>query len=765
MDPNVAAFLASWPWAPWTTIACALTIIIYARGWRALRRRGSDEFGRPQLWAFCGGVTAVWLALCSPLEPFADLLLSVHMAQHLLLMLVAPALIWLGAPQLPLMHGLPEEVLECWLLPVVQSRVIDRAAQFLLHPVMAWTSATILVWLWHVPGFYERALQSSTWHALEHICFLGSGLLFWWPVVQPYPSRPVWPRVAMLPYLFLAAVQATILCAFLSFADRVLYPHYSTVPRIAGLSALADQEIAGAMMWLAGLVAYLLPMVVLGHRLLYRSPAERKLRSAHAGPSAVERRIGIDLLRMPLVGKVLRSVQVRRVLQLGCVIVAIAIALDGFTGPQTAPLNLAGVVPWIHWRGLVVLGLLGLGNVFCLACPFTLPSNVARRWFVPRWEWPARWRSKWLALAGLALFFWAYEAFDLWASPWWTAWIIVGYFALALVIDMAFRGAAFCKYVCPVGQFQFVQSLLSPWEVRVRDPQPCVTCRTRDCLKGNETGPGCELQLFVPRKLGNMDCTFCLDCVRACPVANVGVMATTPGAAIAAGARPDSAPPRHDLAVLMLFLAFAALANAAGMIGPVLRANDVLAERLRLPLPLVETALVVVTMVLLPIAAVTAAAALSRAGARSEEPLSRISARYAAAFVPLGAAMWLAHYGFHLVTGITAIIPPLARFFSQWGLPVTFSAAQVRQCCAVEPPGWLVPTEIAALQCGMLISLYLLYRISTSKVGESPRALAALFPWATLVVLMFAGGSWILLQPMEMRGTLAEDTIVALRGN
>ncbi len=115
-----------------------------------------------------------------------------------------------------------------------------------------------------------------------------------------------------------------------------------------------------------------------------------------------------------------------------------------------------------------------------------------------------------MAVALIVLYLWSYEAFDLWDKPAATAWIIVGYFLAALVIDGFFRGASFCKYVCPIGQFHFVQSLASPLEIKIRQPDVCASCRTFDCIKGNEDQRGCELKLFQPRKSGNMDCTFCL---------------------------------------------------------------------------------------------------------------------------------------------------------------------------------------------------------------------------------------------------------------
>ena len=153
-------------------------------------------------------------------------------------------------------------------------------------------------------------------------------------------------------------------------------------------------------------------------------------------------------------------------------------------------MNLAGVLPWIHWRGLVVLGLLAAGNVFCMACPFMLPRTLARRWLPQGRSWPRRLRSKWLAVVLLV----GSSSGPTRRSPSGTArggppGSSLAYFAAAFVIDGFFRGASFCKYVCPIGQFNFVQSLVSPLEVKVRDPDVCASCRTKDCIRGQRRHP------------------------------------------------------------------------------------------------------------------------------------------------------------------------------------------------------------------------------------------------------------------------------------
>src|SRR4029077_5796578 len=103
---------------------------------------------------------------------------------------------------------------------------------------------------------------------VQHVCFLNTALLFWWPVVQPWPSRPRWPRWTMLLYLLLADIQNTALAALLMFSERVLYPTYAAVPRLWGILALDDQAAAGAIMWVPGSVIFLIPVGALAMRLL-----------------------------------------------------------------------------------------------------------------------------------------------------------------------------------------------------------------------------------------------------------------------------------------------------------------------------------------------------------------------------------------------------------------------------------------------------------------------------------------------------------------
>src|SRR5262245_60178569 len=215
MSPLVDAFLRSWPLSPWLLLSLGLAGCIYLRGWLALRRRNPRRWHAGQLIAFVGGLAIVFLALASPIEPFAALLLQVHMLQHLLLMMAAPPLIWLGAPLFPMLRGLPRPVRTYWVAPLFRSRLLQQLFARLTHPVAALPLFVAATWFWHVPSAYERAMRSEGWHHFQHVCFLGTALLFWFPVVRPYPTYARWSLWLLMPYLFVADVQNTVLSAVL----------------------------------------------------------------------------------------------------------------------------------------------------------------------------------------------------------------------------------------------------------------------------------------------------------------------------------------------------------------------------------------------------------------------------------------------------------------------------------------------------------------------------------------------------------------------
>ncbi len=233
---------------------------LYVRGWCRLSRRMPRRFGPGRLAAFVAGLGAIVLAVAPPLDALAGRLLVAHMVQHQLLMMVAPPLLWLGAPVAPMLGGLPRRIRRA-VAAVLAASAIRGITRVVAHPGVGWLSFAIAFWTWHTPGLYELALRSHGWHHVEHACFLTTAVMFWRPVILAWPARSPWPRWTMIPYLLLADVQNTVLAAILTFADRLIYATYAIVPRVGAIAALEDQSIAGVIMWVVGSVVFVLAAV------------------------------------------------------------------------------------------------------------------------------------------------------------------------------------------------------------------------------------------------------------------------------------------------------------------------------------------------------------------------------------------------------------------------------------------------------------------------------------------------------------------------
>ena len=469
----------------------------------------------------------------------------------------------------------------------------------------------------------------------------------------------------------------------------------------------------------------------------------------------------LDLLRVPLIGNLLRARHARTLLQIPLFLVSVAMILHGLFGPGLAPKNLATTLTWVHFRGALVFVLLFAGNFFCLACPFMFVRNLARKLFRPARNWPRRLRNKWLSIALLVALLFLYEWLDLWASPWWTAVLIIAYFAGALLIDAVFKHATFCKFVCPIGQFNFVASTVSPLEVAVRDHDVCTRCATKDCIRGvrEPAAPlvviqrGCELALFQPRKVGNVDCTFCLDCVQACPHDNVGIISRLPAAELMNDVMRSGVgflSKRKDLAALAVIFAFGALLNVFGMVSPVYALEQFLANLfgVRSELPVLAFVFGFV-LVCEPLLLIGIAAWITRVWGGSKRPLVSLAVRYSYSLAPLGFGIWLAHFGFHFLTGLYTFIPVTQAAVADVGWAIL---GQPQWGLSGFAPNVVQLFEFGFLTLGLIGSLLISYSIAaTEEVIHSTRAF---IPWAVLSLLIAVAAFWLMSQPMEMRGVV-----------
>jgi putative membrane protein len=247
---------SAWGFEPLVVLGLVAVALLYLRGLGALWRTAKAGRGirRREAAAFALGWVALAVALVSPLHRLGSALLSAHMIQHELLMVVAAPLLVLGRPLVAFLWAIPLS----WRRragAVVAARPIPALWGWLTLPAVAWSLHAIAVWLWHAPAPYQATLASEVMHTAQHLSFLITALLFWWSLLQIREGRL--GRPAAVVYLFTTAVHTTLLGALLTFSDRLWYPRYGSSAVGWGLSAIEDQQLAGLIMWIPGGLAYL----------------------------------------------------------------------------------------------------------------------------------------------------------------------------------------------------------------------------------------------------------------------------------------------------------------------------------------------------------------------------------------------------------------------------------------------------------------------------------------------------------------------------
>ncbi len=462
--------------------------------------------------------------------------------------------------------------------------------------------------------------------------------------------------------------------------------------------------------------------------------------------------------------------------------------VDGLTGRQLAPRNVATTSVWLHYRGLVVLGLAFLGNAFCAACPLMLvrgPSRVLKRWLGREWRWPAALRSKGLVIVLMLAFFLGYEVFSLWSSPWLTAWLVIGYFGAALAVDVFFPPGTFCKHACPLGNFNFALSHTSPAQISTVDGEVCERCRHKPCLHGrvsdaesrrgswearglpvegarraafvplseverpNGAGsfPGCETDLFVPTMTSNMDCTLCLNCVRSCPFDNVALRLRAPWRESLVGAWRRRG--MLGVSVLALVLLWAGVMNAFAMVPPFFVVADGLASALGTRQEWLVLGLLFVLVIGLGSLLTLGAFALgSLAGGVREGPAALLR-RWGSVAMVLAVGFWTAHYLFHLLTGALTIVPVFQHFFEYRGFAVDTNW----RLAQLVPTRWLFFVGAALASLYGLMAMVMAAARALRDFGAE-RGVLAMWPVGLFALAVTVLQVLVLAQPMEMRGTL-----------
>lgn len=251
--------LLSWSLEAHVVLPLVAAALLYR--WAVTRVNGAhpaNPVPRFRVWCWYAGLGVLFVALASPIATFDTTLFTAHMIQHLLLTLVAAPLLALGAPITLLLRVSAPDTRRRLILPVLHSRLL----RVLSFPVVTWVVFAGVMWASHFSPLFDAALESEVAHLSEHALFLGTALLFWWPVVGADPSPWRLPHPARIAYLFLGMPQSSFLGLAIFSAPDVLYPHYASLVRAWGPTPLADQQLAGGIMWVGGDLAFLIAMIL-----------------------------------------------------------------------------------------------------------------------------------------------------------------------------------------------------------------------------------------------------------------------------------------------------------------------------------------------------------------------------------------------------------------------------------------------------------------------------------------------------------------------
>ena len=241
-----------WSIHPSTVIGLAALASLYI--WRARSATSENILSGWRKLSFFSALLVIFGSLNGPIHDLSDTyLFSAHMVQHLLLTMLMPPLMILGVPG--------------WMLrPLLRNRVISRVARRVTKPITCFVIFNLVIAVWHLPIFYNAAMDNHNIHILEHLMFMAAAVLMWWPITSQLPELPRLSYPGQMLYCFLMILPMSIVAIYISMADQVLYPAYSAAPRVTSLSPLEDQLLGGLIMWVPGGVIFMIIMTVVFFR-------------------------------------------------------------------------------------------------------------------------------------------------------------------------------------------------------------------------------------------------------------------------------------------------------------------------------------------------------------------------------------------------------------------------------------------------------------------------------------------------------------------
>ena len=237
-----------WSVHPSTVIGLSILGAIYL--WRSRQAGPGERLGGARKLSFFSGLFVIFASLNGPVHDLSDnYLFSGHMVQHLLLTMLMPPLMLGGVPG--------------WMLrPLLRNRAIGAIARRITRPMACFLIFNVVIAGWHIPALYNAAMENHDIHILEHLMFMAAAVLMWWPLMSQLPELPRLAYPGQMLYCFLMTIPMSVVAVYITMADSVLYPFYSSAPRIMPLSPMEDQLLGGLIMWVPGGLLFMIIMTV-----------------------------------------------------------------------------------------------------------------------------------------------------------------------------------------------------------------------------------------------------------------------------------------------------------------------------------------------------------------------------------------------------------------------------------------------------------------------------------------------------------------------
>ena len=442
--------------------------------------------------------------------------------------------------------------------------------------------------------------------------------------------------------------------------------------------------------------------------------------------------------------RLLRSRACQPAMMLVTLFVFTLVILTGFLGTPAGNRNFGIIFVWIVWWGLLIIVLVPfMGRFWCSICPIPAPGEwIQRRNIITgriphlralNKRWPRRFKNMWLqnfGFLGVALF-----SVIILTRPVVSAWLLLGFILLGVALSVFYKNRVFCRYVCPVGGFIGLYSLVSPLEVRVKDPEVCRTHPTKDCVTGNEHGYGCPWMVYPGKLNRNIDCGMCMECLKTCPKNNIALNVRPFGADLSVQKEY-----RLDEAYKAFIMLACALVYSTVLLGPWgWLKNWANMESLSHWL-IYATGFLTFVLVFIP-GLFGLSCAVSWLLMKREKPLRQVFVSFSYTLVPMGLAAWIAFsLGFVLVNGSYAVSVLSDPFGWGWNLFNTADAAWTPA-----PPQLTAFLQTGILVAGLLFSVQAAYRIARQQIHQHRLAFTAMLPNSTFLTLTTLSFLWLYL--------------------